>query len=444
MTDSPDSPLTPGGGTVRTLVWDDENRLLKTTDKSGTNENITSYSYDAAGMRALKKGKYGTVQYVSDNYTVRNKDLISKHVFAGNTRLVSKTVMQEEKSGKMTTTEQGAYYYHPDHLGSSSVVTDKAGKFYEQIEYFPYGETWINNKANSEQTSSPYKFTAKEYDEETGLYYYGARYYDAKLSRWCSADPAIEDYLPSGDEEYDAYLPGIGGVFNSINLDAYHYAGDNPIKLIDPNGREQKRNKDSWSWLILNYFTGGLWEKSTGQYANDSAAAGTGFSDEMLRATADFTIAGDIKVLATGTNFRGEKQNGAAFLLAALPFIGKTKYLGKIANVSVWVNEVKASRMLVGRADKIAVIGRNMDDRVKPFAKAIGAEYFIPSKKALKAFDAGDSSLLMKENTEWANKIKQEGYTIYDVGLDPNWVKQGSFEKGDYYEMETKVIFGDK
>ena len=73
---------------------------LKTTDKSGTNENITSYSYDAAGMSALKKGKYGTVQYVSDNYTVRNKDLISKHVFAGNTRLVSKTVMQEEKSGK--------------------------------------------------------------------------------------------------------------------------------------------------------------------------------------------------------------------------------------------------------------------------------------------------------------------------------------------------------
>ena len=110
------------------------------------------------------------------------------------------------------------------------MIDQEAGKFYEQIEYFPYG--------NMD----------------------GARYYDAKLSRWCSADPAIEDYLPSGDEEYDAYLPGIGGVFNSINLDAYHYAGDNPIKLIDPNGREQKRNKDSWSWLILNYFTGGLWE----------------------------------------------------------------------------------------------------------------------------------------------------------------------------------------
>jgi hypothetical protein len=101
----------------------------------GGRPDITTYGYDAAGMRALKKGRYGTVQYVSDNYTVRNKDLISKHVFAGNTRLVSKTVMREEKSGKMTATEQGSYYYHPDHLGSSNVVTDKDGRFYEQMEY---------------------------------------------------------------------------------------------------------------------------------------------------------------------------------------------------------------------------------------------------------------------------------------------------------------------
>ena len=102
--------------------------------------------------------------------------------------------------------------------------------------------------------------------------------------------------------------------------------------------------------------------KRTGQYANDSAAAGTGFSDEMLRATADFTIAGDIKVLATGTNFRG--KSGIIRSFSSVPFIGKTKYLGKIANVSVWVNEVKASRMLVGRADKLQLFRRDMDDRV--------------------------------------------------------------------------------
>jgi len=245
----------------RTLLWDEENRLKKTTDTStslsagttGTNSIVTTYGYGADGMRAVKKGKYGTVQYVSENYVVRNKDLISKHVFAGNTRLVSNMVMREEKSGKMVSTEQGCYYYHADHLGSSSVVTDKDGKFYEQIEYFPYGETWVHNKAVAEQESTPYKFTSKELDPETGLYYFGARYYDGKLSRWTAADPPLAkgDYLPKPkdfDTEHDYYwyfthdetdkLPGMGGVFNTINIDAYQYAGQNPVKLVDPDGEK--------------------------------------------------------------------------------------------------------------------------------------------------------------------------------------------------------------
>jgi len=67
---------------------------------------------------------------------------------------------------------------------------------------------------------------------ETGLYYYGARYYDSRLSRWISADPALDKYLPNGNNN----LQGMGGVFNSVNLDVYHYAGLNPIKFTDPDG----------------------------------------------------------------------------------------------------------------------------------------------------------------------------------------------------------------
>ena len=85
-----------------------------------------------------------------------------------------------------------------------------------------------------------YKFTAKEYDEETGLYYYGARYYDAKLSRWVSADPPLArgDYLPvppvsDKAKEKNSNLPGMGGVFNTINIDGYQYAGQNPVKYYD-------------------------------------------------------------------------------------------------------------------------------------------------------------------------------------------------------------------
>jgi len=231
----------------RTLLWDEENRLKKTTDSPRTPvvgkdvSIVTTYGYGADGMRAVKKGKYGTVQYVSENYVVRNKDLISKHVFAGNTRLVSNMVMREEKSGKMISTEQGCYYYHADHLGSSSVVTDKDGKFYEQIEYFPYGETWVHNKATSDDSaqSTPYKFTGKELDPETGLYYFGARYYDGKLSRWTAADPILGKYLPDpNSKKNNENLSGIGGVYRPLNLDLYHYAGNNPVIYIDPDGNE--------------------------------------------------------------------------------------------------------------------------------------------------------------------------------------------------------------
>ena len=88
--------------------------------------------------------------------------------------------------------------------------------------FAPYGETWVEKTQNQGLEYLPYKFTAKELDEETGLYYYGTRYLDPKYSMWISTDPALGEYIPKApiDEEakkYNQNLPGMGGVFNHIN-----------------------------------------------------------------------------------------------------------------------------------------------------------------------------------------------------------------------------------
>jgi len=71
-------------------------------------------------------------------------------------------------------------------------------------------------------------------DEDTGLYYFGARYYDARTSVWASVDPILGSYLGG--------KAGMGGVFNSFNLGLYSYSHLNPVKFIDPDGNSPVRN----------------------------------------------------------------------------------------------------------------------------------------------------------------------------------------------------------
>lgn len=210
-------------GFLRALYWDDENRLSSTVD----NGVLTEYKYDDKGKRVIKKGNMGEVAFVNDNYSIRNGDVTSKHIFAGNTRVATKM--------SVSTGDPAIYYYHGDHLGSSSVITNNNKSVHENLEYFPYGETWIHEKASSSQESMPYKFTSQMQDNETGLYYFGARYFEPKLSKWISSDPAISKFLPVNGKSNDE-LPGLGGIYNPINLNAYNYAGNSPIRYLDTDG----------------------------------------------------------------------------------------------------------------------------------------------------------------------------------------------------------------
>ena len=111
--------------------------------------------------------------------------------------------------------EPDCYWYHPDHLGSSSWITYTDGEAVQHLHYLPWGENFVDQQNTS--FSSMYTFSAKEKDAETGYSYFGSRYYSSDLSIWLSVDPMSDKY-PS--------------------LSSYTYCANNPIKLVDPNGEE--------------------------------------------------------------------------------------------------------------------------------------------------------------------------------------------------------------
>jgi RHS repeat-associated protein len=106
------------------------------------------------------------------------------------------------------------YYYHTNHLGSSSWITDGSGNAIQHLQNLPYGEDWVDERNTT--WNSRYTFTGKEKDAETGYGYFGARYYDSGLSIWLSVDPMSDKY-PS--------------------MSPYNYCANNPVILVDPDGR---------------------------------------------------------------------------------------------------------------------------------------------------------------------------------------------------------------
>ena len=88
------------------------------------------------------------------------------------------------------TTKEETFFYHSDHLGSTSYITDEHANITQYDAYLPYGELLVDEHSSSEDL--PYKFNSKQFDEETGLYYYRARYMNPVISLWYGVDPMQE------------------------------------------------------------------------------------------------------------------------------------------------------------------------------------------------------------------------------------------------------------
>jgi RHS repeat-associated protein len=202
--------------TRRTTVWDEENRVQSVSDNGQT----TTFKYDDTGTRILKRGPLGEIAYVNPYFTIRNREVAEKQIVVDGTRIASKLLKQDKPGSNSSGSnpyEKDIYFYHPDHLGGTNYVTDKTGALFQHAEYFPGGETWVDEKSTANRT--PYLFTGKELDGETGLYYYGARYYDPRVSQFTSTDPILNSGSP------------------------YAYANNSPLRFVDPTGG------DTWDAL---------------------------------------------------------------------------------------------------------------------------------------------------------------------------------------------------
>ena len=129
-----------------------------------------------------------------------------------------------------TTNTEDIFFYHSDHLGSTSYITDKDANITQFDAYLPYGELLVDEHSSSEDM--PYKFNGKELDEETGLYYYGARYMDPKISMWLGVDPLAE---------------------KNVSTSPFAFCNGNPINYLDLDGLDTIKvnfNLEQDKWII--------------------------------------------------------------------------------------------------------------------------------------------------------------------------------------------------
>ncbi len=193
-------------GDGRTFGWTADNRVGSVTIAGAT----TSMDYDYTGTRVKKVGPLGTVLYPFAGYEVGPDGTKIKFFKAGNELLAAKQITTTGTTKKL--------FYHNDHLGGINVVTDDDvthnGARQQLNEYDPWGKV-----SRTEGNVDPERrFTGQILDPESGLYYYGARYYDPELGRFISPDPIV----PSpGDPQ---------------SLNRYSYVRNNPVKYIDPTG----------------------------------------------------------------------------------------------------------------------------------------------------------------------------------------------------------------
>ena len=196
------------GAVTKEYIYDVENRLVE-VKKNG--DTIAKFEYDGDGGRTKKTVWTGSglESQVSSLFVGSLFEIVdgkeTSHVFLGSKRIAS-------------VTNGSPSFILDDHLGGVNVVTNADGDPAQLVEYKPFGSFSRNETFLDMDAQQSRYFTGQRLDDETGLYYYGARYYDPSIGRFITADPTVQHV---GDPQ---------------DLNRYTYCRNNPVNLIDPSG----------------------------------------------------------------------------------------------------------------------------------------------------------------------------------------------------------------
>jgi RHS repeat-associated protein len=244
---------------VTGLTWDARNRLIGVSSPAATAE----YTYDGFGRRITKQVGGATTRYVYDGV-----DNVQELTTGGPVSYLHGDTIDELL---MIERPEGRFFPTADAIGSTVLLTNEAGATTARYFYEPFGTTTSTNPG----FPNAFRFTGRELDE-TGLYYYRARYYHARLQRFASEDPL-----------------GLRAGFNF-----YSYVGNDPLRYTDPLGLD-KQAPDNWTPLVQggpSIILAGM-DMSGGRGLHEAGTLG-GEAAESIKSGVEFAGLGGLMVAA--------------------------------------------------------------------------------------------------------------------------------------------------
>ncbi|MBI4706342.1 MAG: hypothetical protein HY761_00225 [Candidatus Omnitrophica bacterium] len=390
---------------------------------SGSQQPPVSFTYDGDGGR-VRKGlsPQGTVPeqwttYIGSLYEINSDGTTTKHIFSGSNRIAS--------SLRNAAGVEAISYFHSDHLGSSNIITDSSGKQIGFTEFTPYGSTFKQTG-----TFDPkYKFTGKELDSSTGLYYYGARYYDPLFGRFITPDTIVQ------------------APYDPQSLNRYSYCRNNPINLVDPTGHSWKSFWKKFGGAIASVVVGivvGVFTAGIGTAFYTSMMGGSAFWGGVLSAATTGALAG-AAAGGVGGAFYGQNIGQSMLMGAAFGALSGAVFGGMISKVGgpdwnwkVGLERVGLSAIAGGGISELAggsfengamfagaIAGADFLYRgivsTKPAGKNVGASMKTAQDNGLPKLDANGKALMVDNKPVVINTPKYSnvgfGSRVGDISL---------------------------